>query len=526
MSSLKEEAARRRTFAIISHPDAGKTTLTEKLLLFGGAIQLAGSVKGRKAARHATSDWMEMEKQRGISVTSSVMQFPYGDSIVNLLDTPGHEDFSEDTYRTLTAVDSALMVIDCAKGVEQRTIKLMDVCRLRDTPICTFINKLDREGRDPVELLDEIEEILNIRCAPVTWPIGMGKRFKGIYHLHEDAVHLYASGNSSKRQDARVIKGLDNPLLDEVLGDHAAELRDEIELVLGASHEFAADAYMKGELTPVFFGSAINNFGVNELLDHFVRTAPAPLPRATVSRTVDPYEDSFSGFVFKIQANMDPAHRDRIAFLRICSGSYRKGMKMRHVRLGRDVQVSNAVTFLAADRGHVDEAFTGDIIGLHNHGTIRIGDTFTQGEDLKFTGIPNFAPELFRRAILKDPLRMKALQKGLDQLCEEGATQLFRPLKNNDLILGAVGILQFDVVAHRLKDEYGVDCQFETVSVATARWVECGDAATEAQFRNKAYDNLGVDQGGALVYIAPTRVNLELALEKWPDVSFHATREH
>jgi peptide chain release factor 3 len=323
-----------------------------------------------------------------------------------------------------------------------------------------------------------------------------------------------------------VIKGLDTPLLDEVLGDQASELRDEIELVLGASHEFAADAYLSGELTPVFFGSAINNFGVNELLDHFVKTAPAPLPRATVSRSVDPYEDSFSGFVFKIQANMDPAHRDRIAFLRICSGSYRKGMKMRHVRLGRDIQVSNAVTFLASDRGHVDEAFTGDIIGLHNHGTIRIGDTFTQGEDLKFTGIPNFAPELFRRAILKDPLRMKALQKGLDQLCEEGATQLFRPLKNNDLILGAVGILQFDVVAHRLKDEYGVECQFEPVSVATARWVECGDEATETQFRNKAFDNLGVDQGGALVYIAPTRVNLELALEKWPDIRFHATREH
>jgi peptide chain release factor 3 len=526
MSSLKEEAARRRTFAIISHPDAGKTTLTEKLLLFGGAIQLAGTVKGRKAARHATSDWMELEKQRGISVTSSVMQFPYGDSIVNLLDTPGHEDFSEDTYRTLTAVDSALMVIDCAKGVEQRTIKLMDVCRLRDTPICTFINKLDREGRDPIELLDEIEEVLKIRCAPITWPVGMGKRFKGIYHLHEDAVHLYESGNSSKRQAVRVIKGLDNPLLDDVLGDQASELRDEIELVLGASHEFAADAYLKGELTPVFFGSAINNFGVNELLDHFVKTAPAPLPRDTVTRTVDPYEDNFSGFVFKIQANMDPAHRDRIAFLRICSGSYRKGMKMRHVRLGRDIQVSNAVTFLASDRGHVEEAFTGDIIGLHNHGTIRIGDTFTQGEDLKYTGIPNFAPELFRRAILKDPLRMKALQKGLDQLCEEGATQLFRPLKNNDLILGAVGILQFDVVAHRLKNEYGVDCQFEPVSVATARWVECGDQATELLFRNKAHDNLGIDQGGALVYIAPTRVNLELALEKWPDISFHATREH
>jgi peptide chain release factor 3 len=526
MSSIRTEVARRRTFAIISHPDAGKTTLTEKLLLFGGAIQLAGTVKGRKATRHATSDWMELEKQRGISVTSSVMQFPYHDAIVNLLDTPGHEDFSEDTYRTLTAVDSAMMVIDCAKGVEERTIKLMEVCRLRDTPICTFINKLDREGREPIDLLDEIERVLKIRCAPVTWPIGMGKRLKGIYHLLDDAVHLYEAGKNTQRQDTLVIQGIDNPLLDEVLGDQATELRGEIELVKGASHEFQRDAYLSGVMTPVFFGSAINNFGVDELLNHFVATAPAPLPRATTTRTVDPLEEKFSGFVFKIQANMDPAHRDRIAFLRICSGSYRKGMKMHHVRIGRDVQISNALTFMAAERDHVEEAFSGDIIGLHNHGTIRIGDTFTQGEDLKFTGIPNFAPELFRRAVLRDPLRMKALQKGLAQLCEEGATQLFRPLKNNDLILGAVGILQFDVVAHRLKHEYGVECQFEPVAVATARWVECENELVESRFRDKAYENLGEDQGGSLVYIAPTRVNLELAIEKWSEVAFHATREH
>ena len=526
MSSLEKEAARRRTFAIISHPDAGKTTLTEKLLLFGGAIQLAGTVKGRKAARHATSDWMELEKQRGISVTSSVMQFPYGDAVVNLLDTPGHEDFSEDTYRTLTAVDSALMVIDCAKGVEARTIKLMDVCRLRDTPIFTFINKLDREGRDPVELLDEIEHVLAIRCAPVTWPIGMGKRFRGIYHLLEDTIYLFAGGRSDVRQDARKINGLDNPLLDEVLREQAAELREEMELVQGASHPFDVQDYLQGDLTPVFFGSAINNFGVSALLDHFVDNAPAPLPRSAITRSVEPLEKEFSGFVFKIQANMDPAHRDRIAFLRVCSGAYRKGMKMRHVRLGRDIQVSNALTFLASDRGHVEEAFPGDIIGLHNHGTIRIGDTFTQGEDLRYSGIPNFAPELFRRAMLNDPLRMKALQKGLDQLCEEGATQLFRPLKNNDLILGAVGILQFDVVAHRLKDEYGVDCRFEPVSVATARWIECDDSGLEARFREKAHENLAEDQSGALVYIAPTRVNLDLALEKWPDIRFRATREH
>ena len=525
MSITSDEAARRRTFAIISHPDAGKTTLTEKLLLFGGAIQLAGTVKGRKAARHATSDWMEMEKQRGISVTSSVMQFPYRDAMVNLLDTPGHEDFSEDTYRTLTAVDSALMVIDVAKGVEARTIKLMEVCRLRTTPIFTFINKLDREGRDAIELLDEVESVLDIRCAPVTWPIGMGKRFKGVYHLEHDSVHLYRAGDSSRRQEGTVINGLDNPMLDEVLGGQAVELREEVELVHGASHSFDADAYLRGELSPVFFGSAINNFGVQELLDYFVAYAPAPLARETTSRRVDPVEEKLTGFVFKIQANMDPQHRDRIAFFRVCSGMYNRGMKMRHVRIGRDVQVSNAMTFLASDRGHVEEAYPGDIIGLHNHGTIRIGDTFTQGEELKYTGIPNFAPELFRRAVLKDPLRMKALQKGLDQLSEEGATQLFRPLKNNDLILGAVGVLQFEVVAQRLKDEYKVECVFENIPIATARWIECKDEKMLERFRDKAYDNLAVDQAGELVYIAPTRVNLELAMERYPDIRFHATRE-
>jgi len=526
MTDLTQETARRRTFAIISHPDAGKTTLTEKLLLFGGAIQLAGTVKGRKAARHATSDWMELEKQRGISITSSIMQFPYKGCMINLLDTPGHEDFSEDTYRTLTAVDSALMVIDAAKGVEARTIKLMEVCRLRDTPIMTFINKLDREGQQPIELLDEVESVLNIQCSPITWPIGMGKRFKGVYHLIDDSVHLYTPGKGSVRQDITIIKGLDNPLLDEVLAEHAAELRDEIELVRGASHAFDVEAYLAGQQTPVFFGSAINNFGVQELLDYFSTFAPAPLPRATTTRSVEPVEEKFTGFVFKIQANMDPQHRDRIAFLRVCSGHYEKGIRMRHVRIGRDVTIANAMTFLASERGQVEEAWPGDIIGLHNHGTIRIGDTFTQGEDLKYTGIPSFAPELFRRVVLRDPLRMKALQKGLDQLCEEGATQLFRPLKNNDLILGAVGVLQFDVVAHRLRGEYNVECSFESVAVATARWVECDDPKLLERFREKVYEYLAIDQGGDLVYIAPTRVNLDMAIERNPDVRFFATREH
>ena len=524
--SEDKETRRRRTFAIISHPDAGKTTLTEKLLLFGGAIQMAGTVKGRKAARHATSDWMALEQQRGISVTSSVMQFPYRDRVVNLLDTPGHADFSEDTYRTLTAVDSALMVIDCAKGVEERTIKLMEVCRLRTTPIVSFINKLDREGRDPMELLDEVERILKIRCAPVTWPIGMGRGLRGIYHLLEDRIFVYREQSRGVLGDTHVVEGLDSAEATEFLGDMAGEFRDEVELVRGASHEWDHDAYLAGELTPVFFGSAINNFGVRELLDGFVEWAPPPMPRTSVSRVVQPEEPELTGFIFKIQANMDPAHRDRIAFMRICSGRYTRGMKMRHVRIGKDVRIADAVTFLAADRQHAEEAWAGDIIGLHNHGTINIGDTFTSGEALTFTGIPNFAPEMFRRAILRDPLRMKALQKGLGQLCEEGATQLFRPVHNNDLILGAVGPLQFDVVAHRLKSEYGVSCSFENVNVATARWVYASDPEELDRFRRRVTENLAVDHGDCLVYLAPTRVNLSLTEERWPDLDFRPTREH
>lgn len=523
---LVDEINKRRTFAIISHPDAGKTTLTERLLLFGGAIQLAGTVKARKANRHATSDWMAMEQERGISVTSSVMQFPYRERIVNLLDTPGHEDFSEDTYRTLTAVDSALMVIDVAKGVEARTIKLMEVCRMRDTPIYTFINKLDREGRDPIDLMDEVESVLKIECAPVTWPIGMGKRFRGIYHLYNDQIHLYDTGLSKdKKVTGLLIDGLDNPELDEQIGDMADELREEVELVRGASHELDMQAYQEGRQTPVFFGTALNNFGIVELMDSFVDHAPEPIARNTETRLVEPTETPFSGFVFKIQANMDPQHRDRIAFLRICSGKYEKNMKINHIRSGKAMRISGALTFLAAERGHVEEAFAGDIIGLPNHGTINIGDTFTEGESLKFTGIPNFAPELFRRAVLRDPLRMKALQKGLSQLCEEGATQLFKPLSNNDLILGAVGVLQFDVVAQRLKDEYKVECKFEAVSVHTANWVACDDEKKFNDFQKWAHNNLALDHSGSLVYIAPTRVNLNLAQERWPDVRFFNTRE-
>lgn len=525
MSEFLSELSRRRTFAIISHPDAGKTTLTEKLLLFGGAIQLAGSVKGRKAARHATSDWMEMEKQRGISVTTSVMQFEHKDKIFNLLDTPGHEDFSEDTYRTLTAVDSALMVIDSAKGVEERTIKLMEVCRLRDTPILTFINKLDREGREPIELLDEIERILKIQCAPMTWPIGMGKRFKGVYQLYDDAIQLFSPSHGDRIVEGEVIQGLDNPRLDEILGDQADELRMEIELVRGASHEFDIQSYLAGKQTPVFFGSAINNFGVLELLNAFADYAPPPQARQARERVVGPEEEKFTGFVFKIQANMDPAHRDRIAFMRICSGKYVKGMRMHHVRIGKAVQIANAITFQADTRTNVEEAYPGDIIGLHNHGTIQVGDTFSQGETLKYEGVPYFAPELFRRVVLKDPLRAKALQKGLQQLTEEGATQLFRPLKNNDLILGAVGVLQFDVTAFRLKSEYNVECVYDNVPVTTARWVGCDDPKKLEEFKRKVFDNLAEDGSGYLVYLASSRVNLQLTQERWPDIRFSATRE-
>ena len=520
------EISKRRTFAIISHPDAGKTTVTEKLLLYGGAIKTAGSVKARKADTHATSDWMEMEKERGISVTSSVMQFPYDNHVINLLDTPGHEDFSEDTYRTLTAVDSALMVIDVAKGVEQRTIKLMEVCRLRDTPILTFINKLDREGKEPIELLDEVESVLNIECSPITWPIGMGKGFKGVYHLLEDKVYLFESGKNASIGENTVIKGINNDELDSVLGeDLANETREEIELIAGTTNPFNINDFLEGKQTPVFFGSAINNFGIENLLDGFIQYAPTPQGRESDARIVMPDEKKLSGFVFKIQANMDPKHHDRLAFMRIVSGEYQKGMRVLQVSTGKQIKIANAVTFMSRERSSAEVAYPGDVIGIHNHGGIGIGDTFTQGEKINFQGIPNFAPELFRRAQLKDPLKAKALQKGLDQLSEEGATQVFRPTSNSSQILGAVGILQFDVVAHRLKYEYGVDCQFETINVATARWVSGSDKDIE-QLKTKAGNNIAIDSAGMLTYLAPSMVNLQLTLERHPELTFSATREN
>ncbi len=516
----------RRTFAIISHPDAGKTTLTEQLLLYGGVIQEAGTVKARKAARHATSDWMELEKQRGISVTSSVMQFPYRDHIINLLDTPGHGDFSEDTYRTLTAVDSALMVMDSGKGVEDRTIKLLEVCRLRDTPIYTFINKLDRDGLEPIDLLDEIEQVLQIQCAPVTWPIGMGRTFQGIYHLDEQIIYPNPARFEEGAPTPEPFPASDDAALNKLTDGGAEALHEEIELVQGASHQFDHEAYTRGELTPVFFGTALGNFGIRQLLDSFVENAPQPQPRATRERLVQPEESAFTGFVFKVQANMDPAHHDRIAFLRVCSGSFEQGMKLRHVRLKRVKRINDAIQFFAGERGKVEIARAGDIIGLHNHGNIHIGDTFTLGEELHFSGIPDFAPELFRRAQLRDPLRSKALNKGLDQLCEEGATQVFRPINRNDVVLGAVGPLQFEVVAYRLKNEYRVECGFESVAVYTARWVYCEDETMLRRFRTRNEEHLALDHKDQLVYLAPTRVNLDLARERWPEVEFKATREH
>lgn len=523
---ITHEVARRRTFGIISHPDAGKTTLTEKLLLFSGAIQLAGTVKARKSARHATSDWMEIEKQRGISVASSVMQFEYRDHIINLLDTPGHQDFSEDTYRVLTAVDTALMVIDAARGVEAQTIKLLDVCRMRNTPILTFMNKLDREARDSLELLDEVETVLKIRCAPITWPIGMGKNFRGVYHLLNDEIMLFAPGNEKADQTFEVVKGIDNPRLAEMFPMEMEQLKMEVELVKGASNPFVLEEFLAGTLTPVFFGSAINNFGVREVLNALLDWAQPPLGRNATVRNVQPTESAFSGFVFKIQANMDPAHRDRIAFLRVCSGRFEKGMRLKHLRLNRDIKVSSVVTFMASSREQVEEAYAGDIIGLPNHGNMQIGDSFSEGEALQFTGIPFFAPEIFRSVRIRNPLKVKQLHKGLQQLGEEGAVQVFKPVLGSDLILGAVGVLQFEVVASRLMNEYGVDAVFEGTSIYSARWVTAEDKKMLSDFEKSLAHNVAYDAAGNLTYLATSGVNLRLTEERWPKLAFHATREH
>ncbi|MEE8398502.1 MAG: peptide chain release factor 3 [Desulfobacterales bacterium] len=519
------EVGRRRTFGIISHPDAGKTTLTEKLLLFGGAIQQAGAVKARKASRHATSDWMAIEKERGISVTTSVMKFNYRDFEINLLDTPGHQDFSEDTYRVLTAVDSALMVIDSAKGVEPQTQKLMEVCRMRNTPIITFINKLDREGMSPLDILDDIEENLQIECTPLSWPIGMGKGFLGVYNMYQKQLHLFTPGSETAKQEGIVVSDLADPALDDLLGAEAEKLREDIDLLEGAADPFDIDHFLKGNQTPVFFGSAINNFGVREMLDAFVEMAPAPGPRDAVSRQVSPYEEAFTGFAFKIQANMDPAHRDRIAFVRICSGKFTRGMKVMHHRIGKEVILANATIFMAQDRENIEEAFPGDIIGIHNHGTIKIGDTFTDKEPLKFSGIPNFAPEHFRRVRIKNPIKTKQLQKGLIQLAEEGAVQVFRPLIGSDYILGAVGVLQFEVTMARLQAEYGVDAVYEPVDFKVARWVDSADRKKMAAFEKANMSNMATDAEGSLSFLTTSEWQLGFCMEEWPDIDFVKTRE-
>jgi peptide chain release factor 3 len=525
-ADLVRDVARRRTFAIISHPDAGKTTLTEKLLLFGGAIQMAGTVKARKSSRHATSDWMEIEKQRGISVTSSVMQFAYAGHTINLLDTPGHEDFSEDTYRVLTAVDAAVMVIDAAKGVEAQTIKLLEVSRLRATPIITFVNKLDREVRAPMALLEEIESVLKIDCAPITWPVGMGKRFRGVFDLRQDRLLRFTPGEERVRDDGELIEGLGNPRLDELFPDETASLRHDVELLRNASSPFDLDSFLAGQQSPVFFGSAINNFGVQEILQALVEWAPPPQPRDGSSRVVVPTEKAFSGFVFKIQANMDPRHRDRIAFFRVCSGRYQPAMKVRHLRIGREMKLGNVLTFMANERVASDDAVAGDIIGIHNHGQLQIGDTLTEGEALAYKGIPYFAPELFRVTRSRDPFKAKQLQKGLQELGEEGAIQVFERAWNNTLLLGAVGELQFDVVADRLAREYKVDALYDPANIATARWLTFPDAATHRNFENETATSMATDVDGNPVFLAANKYILQVTMERWTSVGFHTTREH
>ncbi|MFL2770012.1 MAG: peptide chain release factor 3 [Rhodospirillaceae bacterium] len=526
MAPLPDEVSRRRTFAIISHPDAGKTTLTEKLLLFGGAIQLAGAVKAKGDRRRARSDWMKVEKERGISVASSVMTYDYDGYKFNLLDTPGHEDFSEDTYRTLTAVDSAVMVIDSAKGIEAQTLKLFEVCRLRDMPIATFINKMDRDGQDPFDLLDEIEQRLALDVTPASWPIGMGRHFLGCYDLINDRLVLIARSKGERQDAGTVCSGLDDPTLDKVLPtDAVAKLREDVEMVRGLCPVFDKNAYLDGTLTPVWFGSAVNNFGVQELLDGIAKYAPPPGRQPTVERLIAPDEKKVSGFVFKIQANMDPKHRDRIAFFRMSSGHFRKGQKLLHVRSGKTLTVYNPVLFLAQDRGTALEAWPGDVIGIPNHGNLRIGDALTEGETLHFTGIPSFAPELLQVARPENPMKAKHLGRALQQLAEEGAANVFKPRIGSDWIVGVVGSLQFEVMADRIRTEYDVPVHFESTSLFTARWIESEDQAVIKEFINKNEPSVGSDHDRAPVFLARNAWHISKAEKDWPKIQFQRTKE-
>jgi peptide chain release factor 3 len=527
---IVNEVKRRRTFAIISHPDAGKTTLTEKLLLFSGAIQIAGSVKARKASRHATSDWMEIEKQRGISVASSVMQMEYRDCVINLLDTPGHQDFSEDTYRVLTAVDAALMVIDAANGVEPQTRRLLQVCRARNTPILTFVNKLDREVQEPLALMDEIERELGMGVVPFTWPVGMGKIFGGVLDLRRQQMRVFAPGEERAGDDDEIIEGLANPMLGERFGAAYEQARAEIELVQGAAPPFDEAEFLAGRQTPMFFGSAINNFGVHEVLDALVELAPPPGAKAAIQRAVQPTEPRFSGVVFKIQANMDPAHRDRIAFLRVASGRFERGMRLKVTRSGKELRPNSVVAFMSQRRELLDEAYAGDIIGIPNHGVLQLGDTLTEGEALQFTGLPFFAPEMFRAVEVADPLKTKQLRAGLTQLGEEGAIQVFRPVAGSVLLLGAVGQLQFEVVAHRLEHEYGVKARIQNTRYNVARWVTCPDADGGIRELQRFIDanahRVALDAVDAPCVLLEYAGELRAMQDNWPKIHFHALREH
>lgn len=530
MSDIVSEVRRRRTFAIISHPDAGKTTLTEKLLLFSGAINIAGSVKARKAARHATSDWMEIEKQRGISVASSVMQMEYRGCVINLLDTPGHQDFSEDTYRVLTAVDAALMVIDAANGVEPQTRRLLQVCRARNTPILTFVNKMDREVQAPLDVMDEIERELGMTVVPFTWPVGMGKLFHGVYDRRCEQMRVFDAGADRVGGDEEVLSGLDNPASAKRFGMEWQQAKDELELVAGASPAFDAAAFLAGKQTPMLFGSAINNFGVREVLDALVDLAPAPGPKPAIQRVVEPVEPKFSGVVFKIQANMDPAHRDRIAFVRVASGHFERGMKLKVVRSGKELRPNTVVSFLSQRRELLDEAYAGDIIGIPNHGVLQLGDTLTEGEALQFTGLPFFAPEIIRSVEVADPLRGKQLKAGLTQLGEEGAIQVFRPMAGSVLMLGAVGQLQFEVVQHRLETEYGVKARITHSSYQVARWVTCppenGGEQELKRFIDANIHRMAWDAVDAPAILVDHNATLRAVEANWPKIQFHAMREH
>jgi peptide chain release factor 3 len=523
--TLEQEIAKRRTFGIISHPDAGKTTLTEKLLLFGGAIQKAGAVKSSKIKDHARSDWMEIEKQRGISVATSVMGFNYKDIKINLLDTPGHQDFAEDTYRTLTAVDSVIMVIDCVKGVETQTEKLMEVCRMRSTPVLCFINKLDREGRDPFELLDEIEEKLNIKVRPLSWPISMGKTFKGVYSLYEKKIQLFTPSKTTIEEGIE-ISDIQSDELDKLVGEnYARQLRADVELIEGVYPEFEVEEYLSGKVAPVFFGSAVNNFGVKELLDTFIRIAPAPIIRETTLRLVSPDESKFSGFIFKIHANMDPKHRNRIAFLRVCSGKFERGSNYLHVRQDKGIRFSNATAFMAQDRETVDEAWPGDIVGLYDTGNLKIGDTLTEGEKLMYTGIPSFSPEIFKEVINKDAMKTKQLEKGLLQLMEEGVAQLFTYELGKKKVVGVVGALQFEVIQFRLKNEYSASVEFSGQNIYKACWISSKDPKKLQEFIDSKQRHIARDKDGKLVFMAESRAWLQMVQDNFPEINFHFTSE-